>query len=312
MKIFDLHQDLMLHMLSREHYGQNEQTSWVMLEDSAIELVVATAFPDPVSGNQADGVVNKLITDDINRYLDFLAANKTSWQLVEAKAHLSSVKKKLLLHIEGLNALLNTEKAVAQLALWHALGVRSIGPWWNIDNALGGGTNSPTTGLTAVGVEVVRWIEKKSIILDLAHASRQTFWDVAKLTTRPLYVSHGNVDKLCPSPRNYTDEQLRLIAETDGVIGVFFPATFTVGKGSVGSLQDVIRHVDYLRDLIGVRHIALGSDFGGIVSGTLDGLRSVADLPALLTALSDAGYTTQDISAVCHQNAHRILDTHLS
>jgi len=166
--------------------------------------------------------------------------------------------------------------------------------------------------LTSLGAELVAWVEKSSVVLDLAHAGRQAFADVARLTARPLYISHGNADTLCPSPRNYTDVQLRQIAETDGVIGVFFPSTFTVGKGQMGTIADAVRHFFYIRDLIGVRHLAIGSDFGGIITGTLDGLSSVSDFPALLTTLSEAGFSTDDISAIAHKNANRVLKAHLS
>jgi membrane dipeptidase len=298
-------------MIAREKYGQNEQTSWALLESSGVDLLVATAFPDPVSGDQTDPVVNGLITTDITRYTDFVAHNTNRWQVVHTALDITSSKKKLVLHIEGLNAL-EPSATSEQLTTWYDLGVRSIAPWWNIDNALGGGTNSPTSGLTSLGQEVVQWIETNKCILDLAHAGRQTFSDVAKITTRPLYISHGNADTVCPSVRNYTDEQLRLIAETDGVIGVFFPATFTIGAGMTGTVFDVVRHIIYIRDLVGVRHIAIGSDFGGIVSGTLEGLVSVSDFPTLITALSSVGFTDDDIEAICVTNAKRILFAHLS
>ncbi len=311
MKLFDLHQDLMLHMLAREKYGQNEQTSWTLLESSVVDLVVATAFPDPISGDQADPIVNMLITEDIQRYRKFLDNNTHAWKLVEKTPDLDVTTKKLILHIEGINAVSDSTTLLVALSQWVAMGVRSIAPWWNIDNALGGGTHSPTRGLTPLGRLAIEWIETNGLLLDLAHASRQTFLDVAQITKRPLYVSHGNADTLCPTPRNYTDEQLRLIAETDGVIGVFFPATFTVGAGIPGTIFDAVRHIVYIRDLIGVRHVAIGSDFGGIISGTLQGLSSVTDLPALTDALRFAGFTTDDIEAIFYTNALRVIRTHI-
>jgi membrane dipeptidase len=311
MKIFDLHQDLMLHMLAREKYKQTEQTSWTMLESSPVDLVVATAFPDPESGNQQDPAVSALITADIDRYRDFLQKNKTNWQLVQTAADIMSEKKKVLLHIEGLNTFVGTPTDWQQLVSWVDLGVRSMGMHWNIDNALGGGTNSPTQPLTPLGAEVLRWIESHNLVLDLAHAGRQTFFDIAKISQRPLYVSHGNADALCSSVRNYTDEQLRLVAATDGVIGVFFAQTFVTGRTVAGTIDNLIAHIDYLKALIGIRHIAFGSDFGGIVTGSLAHLSSVADFPLLVHALAQRGYTDHEIEAVCFRNAKRVLQAHL-
>lgn len=311
MKIIDLHQDLMLHMLSREKYQQTEQTSWDMIESSPLDLVIATAFPDPSSGNQADQAVIALISEDINRYNEFINQNKERWCLVKSSKDLYSAKKKLILHIEGLNTFGGSDDDWRQVELWYQSGIRSIGMHWNIDNALGGGTNSPALPVTPLGLEVLNWIESKNIILDLAHAGRQTFFDIAKHATRPLYISHGNVDHLCPSVRNYTDEQLRLIAKSDGVIGVFFAKTFVTGKELSGNINNVIDHIDYIKKLVGIKYVALGSDFGGIISGTLDGLGSVKDLPALLARLEVRGYTNQEIEAICFDNATRVLTSHL-
>lgn len=311
MKIIDLHQDLMLHMQSREKYQQSEQTSWAMIESSLLDLVVATAFPDPVSGDQADPAAVSLINEDIARYQEFLIKNQTSWQLVKSKDDLGSKKKKLILHIEGLNTFTGTSGDWQQLEDWYQVGIRSVGMHWNIDNALGGGTNSPALPITSLGLEVLSWIESKNIILDLAHAGRQTFFDIAKNTTRPLYVSHGNIDRLCPSVRNYTDEQLQLIAKSDGVIGVFFAKTFVTGKELLGGIDNLIDHIDYIKKLVGIRHVALGSDFGGIISGTLDGLASVDDLSNLLVQLKDRGYSDAEVESICFGNALRILLAHL-
>ncbi len=311
MKIFDLHQDLLLYMRSREHYDQAEQTSWAMLEDSQVDLVCATAFPDPLSADQTDPAVNELITEDIEQYRDYVARCSTEWRFVMNATDLARRERKLLMHIEGLNVWSGTPNDWQMLEKWYELGLRSLGPWWNIDNALGGGTNSPERGLTNLGRELITWIEERPLVLDLAHASRQTFADIAAITTRPLYVSHGNADTLCPSPRNYTDKQIRQIAESDGVIGIFFSQMFTTGPAP-GTVQDTVRHITYLRDLIGIRHIALGSDFGGIVSGTLAGLASVADFPAVIEVLIQADYSTTDIEAITRQNAERILRAHLS
>jgi microsomal dipeptidase-like Zn-dependent dipeptidase len=312
MKIFDLHQDLMLHMLSKDKYGQSLQTDWNLLELSPIDLVIATAFPDPLSGDQTDSSTQKLITADIERYHTYLRAHKQLWQLVTTVDDLGATKKKLILHIEGLNVFDGSPEDWYQIEVWRRLGVRSVGPWWNIDNYLGGGTNSPAKGLSTLGYELIAWLESKGMIFDLAHASRQTFADTVAFSKRPLYVSHGNADTLCPSVRNYTDDQLRQIAASDGVIGVFFPATFTTGKGIPGTRADVLRHIHYIKDLIGIRHIAIGSDFGGIITGTLDGLASVNQLPNLLDDLHNAQFSDSDIEAIAFSNAARVLTAHLT
>ena len=311
MKTFDLHQDLLTHLRFRNQLGQTHQTDWSDIEQSEIDLVVATAFPFPPDDNQLHPSAPALITEELELYQDFLAANSDTWQLVTSSSDLSSAKQKLILHIEGLNLFDGSASAWQQLNAWYEQGVRSIGTHWNIQNKLGGGTLQPDVPLTELGYEVISYLEENQMVFDLAHMGRTSFNDAAAVATRPLYVSHGNADALCPNVRNYTDEQLKQIAETDGVIGVFFAQTFVTGKERSANVDDVLAHISYIRDLIGVRHIAIGSDWGGIVTGGMTNLAQVKDLPNLYQALDQAGYTEEDIAAIAHRNAARVLTTHL-
>jgi membrane dipeptidase len=259
MKLFDLHQDLLTHLRFGKQFGQSTQTSFESIKASSIDLVVATAFPCPPTDDQYHDSVPSLITEELELYQEFLKANP-DWKLVETASDLLSDKQKIVLHLEGLNVFDGSVAAWKQLEQWRGLGVRSIGTHWNVNNKLGGGTLQPTVGITALGREVIHYLEQNNLVFDLAHMSRQGFMDAAAITTRPLYVSHGNVDALCSNARNYTDDQLRLIAETNGVIGVFFANTFVVGRGTVGTIDNVLDHIRYIRDCIGIEHIAIGTD----------------------------------------------------
>ena len=310
MKLFDLHQDLLTHLRFGAEFGQSPQTSWESLEEGIVDLVVATAFPCPPNDDHYHSSVSALITKELELYRDYLATHP-QWKLVHKAVDLQSEKQKMILHLEGLNVFDGSVTAWRQLEQWITLGVRSVGTHWNVENKLGGGTLQPNVGLTDLGCEMVTYLEQKHLVFDVAHMSRQGFNDVATMTTRPLYVSHGNVDALCPNVRNYTDTQLRLIAETHGVIGVFFANTFVVGSDRAGTIADVVAHINYLRHLIGVRHIAIGSDLGGIISGSIIGLEHVDKLSNLTKALLDADYNEEDIAAIFHGNALRVLQSHL-
>lgn len=311
MKTFDLHQDLLTHIRFGERLQQSHQTGWSDIEESVIDLLVATAFPFPANDDQYDETVPKLITEELQMYKDYVNKNSHMWQLVHTASDLSSEKKKLLLHIEGLNTFDGSSDSWKQLDAWRDMGVRSVGTHWNIQNQLGGGTLQPELPLADIGREVISYLEQQNMVFDLAHMGRQSFSDAAQITTRPLYVSHGNADSVCSNIRNYTDEQLRQIAQTDGVIGVFFAQTFVTGKGRAAAVSDVIAHINHIRDLIGVRHIAIGSDWGGIVTGGVEELQSVSQLQNLYTTLLESGYSEDDVVAIAHKNAERVLRSHL-
>jgi len=311
MKLFDLHQDLMTHVRFGEQFGQSPQTSFESIKTSPIDLVVATAFPCPPQDNQYHDTVSSLITEELELYQNFLKEN-ADWKLVEVGSDLLLDQQKILLHLEGLNVFDGSSAAWDQLDHWRQLGVRSIGTHWNVENKLGGGTLQPTVGLTDLGREMISYLEQNNLVFDLAHMSRQGFMDAATVTNRPLYVSHGNADALCQNVRNYTDDQLRLIAESNGVIGVFFANTFVVGKERVGNISDVVAHINYIRDLIGVQHVVIGTDLGGIISGGIVGLEHVDQLINLENALLTTDYSVEDVAAIFHKNALRVLRAHLT
>ena len=300
----------MMHTRFREVFGQSDQTSFDAIKNSNADLVVATAFPFPPNNDQLHESVPDLISEELRLYREYVAVHK-AWHIVCSADELREQKKKLLLHIEGLNVFNGSERSWQQLSEWIDLGVRSVGTHWNIENKLGGGTLRPELPLTYLGAEVLAYLEDHSCVLDMAHMGRHTFWDAVKVVRRPLYVSHGNADAICPDVRNYTDAQLKVIAETDGVIGVFFSSKFVVGKDKQGTIQDVIAHITYIKNLIGIRHIAIGSDFGGITSRGITNLAHVADMPNLFTALRQNGYSEEDVRAIASANALRVLCIHL-
>ncbi len=309
MKIFDLHQDLMSHIRFRDKLKQSHQTDFDSLEDSNVDLVIATAFPLPQDDDQTNPVVHDLISEEINLYISELE-NRNDWRLVLSADDLKSEYKKLLLHIEGLNIFKGTSADWQQLEVWLQNGVRSIGTHWNISNALGGGTLQPEQPLTSLGEEVIHYLETQSVLFDMAHMGRRTFFDVVKIIKRPVYVSHGNADRICPHVRNYTDEQLECIAKTDGVLGLFFPNTFVKGVDTQGVIDDVVAHFVYVKKCIGTRHIAIGSDFGGIVSGCVTDLEHVSEITTLLHHLAIAGFTENEIEEIAYKNAARIIESH--
>lgn len=311
MKIIDLHQDLLSHIRFRDKFDQSHQTDFTVLEQSDIDIVVATAFPLPANDDQFDPSVHQLITEELFMYKDYCDRNQ-SWELLLSPTDFSKNSRKLLLHVEGLNIFAGTEEHWSILSHWHDIGLRSLATHWNLNNKLGGGTLDTQMHLSELGEEVIAWAEKKKILLDFAHMGRKTFSDAVKCVNRPIYISHGNADAVCSNIRNYTDEQLKIVASTGGVIGVFFPNTFVVGKGNNGTLSDVISHISYMKKLIGIDHIAIGSDFGGIISGTVQGLSSVSDLPFLIKELRNKSFSDEEIRKILYGNAHRVIIEHLS
>lgn len=167
------------------------------------------------------------------------------------------------------------------------------------DEFAGSSAGAVKGGLTPLGRELVRRMNEKRIIIDLAHTSPRTIQDVLALTKRPVIVSHGGLKGACNNNRNLSDEEARGIARSGGVIGIGFWETAVCGT----DVQAIVRSMRYGANLIGSEHIALGSDFDGAVSVPFDS----AHLVELTDALLKNGFTPAEIRAIMGENALRFL-----
>ena len=200
-----------------------------------------------------------------------------------------------IMHVEGVEAL---DPGLAMLDRLHGLGLRSIGPVWSRSNIFGHGVpfrypSSPDTGpgLTEAGKRLVRRCDDLGVLIDLAHMNEAGFWDVARITTAPLIATHSNAHAICPHARNLTDDQLRAIADSDGMVGLNFATAFLRPDGRMlteAPFEMMMRHLDHLIGILGEDRVGLGSDYDGTT--VPDQLKTVADLPALHRAMTQHGF----------------------
>jgi microsomal dipeptidase-like Zn-dependent dipeptidase len=175
-----------------------------------------------------------------------------------------------------------------------------MSPTHFFDNDIGGSAHGLAKGgLTAKGKEMVRRMQAKGMIVDLAHASSNVISDVLEMSTRPVFVSHTGVKGTCNNSRNLSDEQLKGIAKTGGVIGIGYWETAVCGKDA----KAIARAIRYTANVAGVEHVGLGSDFDGAVAEPFDttGLVQITD------ALIAEGFTDEEIKLIMGGNAIRVL-----
>lgn len=309
MKIIDTHQDLLSHLKFKSKFNQSDQTDWDALRQNNFKCTVVTAFPDNESNEKFfDPLTNDLIELELRDYVEYCATNR-SWSVIKNGDEMKRVVESggqngIILHIEGLNVTPDESR----LEKWYEFGLRSVGIVWNLANELGGGAKSPDVDLTQKGKEVIKWLSQKRMIADFAHMNRKTFFSAAEIYKGPIVVSHGNVDALCRNERNYTDEQLNLIKQTNGIIGVFFARTFVTGTNQA-TVKDVANHIDYIIDKTGIDCVGIGSDFGGIITGQVESLGNVNQIENLWDELKSRGYSEDQISAIAYKNALRVYSS---
>jgi len=202
-----------------------------------------------------------------------------------------------LLGIEGAQALDGTLAGVDAL---FAAGVRMIGLAHFFDNPVAGSSaGAEKHGLTPLGREVVARMQALGIALDLAHVSPASVADALSLATKPVVVSHTGVQATCPGPRNLSDEQIRGVAATGGVMGIAYFEGAVCGTG----VNHIVRAMRHVKDLVGAQHLALGSDFDGAVTTAFD----TTALAAIVEGLLTDGWSEDEIRGVMGENALRVL-----
>jgi membrane dipeptidase len=218
----------------------------------------------------------------------------------------------MVLHLEGAEPI---DRELAALDAWHAAGVRSLGLVWSRPSAFGHGVPfrypaSPDIGpgLTDAGKALVRRCAERGILVDVSHLNAAGFADVARLGAAPVVASHCACHALCPASRNLTDEQLREIGRSEGLVGMVFAAPFIRADGHDDPdtpLSTLVAHVRHAAAVAGIEHVALGSDFDGATMPAP--LADVARLPRLLQALRDDGFSAADVQRIAWGNWRRVL-----
>ncbi|MBT8398188.1 MAG: membrane dipeptidase [Gemmatimonadetes bacterium] len=217
-----------------------------------------------------------------------------------------------VMHIEGVEAI---KQDLDTLGVLYEAGLRSLGPVWSRPNAFGHGVpfNFPDTpdigpGLTSAGKDLVRLSNELGVMVDLSHLNERGFWDVVSLSRAPIVASHSGVWKLCRSTRNLTDDQLRAIGDSGGIVGVNFARAFLRKDGLEDkrtTVKEIVKHVQYIAEKIGVDHVGLGSDFDG--TKVPQDMGDASGLPKLIDALKTAGIRGAALKKVAHGNWLRVL-----
>ncbi len=300
-----------------------------------------TAICDHVGGDTRYGLLpaTKLVSTPLQRLMRMIdhvhneAAESKSILLVSGVEDIYRAKKEnriaLVLCMEGASPL---EDELACLRNLHRLGLRSLGLTHNWRNSLADGAlERGGGGLSHFGMDVVQECNRLGIVVDVAHLSDRGIEDVLSITSKPIISSHANTRALCPQARNLTDEQIKGIADSGGVVGIH-AIDFLVGEKENLTVNDILRHIAHIVDVGGVDCVGIGPDlmerwpreaFKAVTEGALkfasvpvkatayeypEGFRSLAQLPNLTAGLIDLGFTNEEITKILGANFLRVYE----
>lgn len=234
--------------------------------------------------------------DNSGERLRFIQTSADLAKLLEDRAHGQQVTGAVF-SVEGLQ---NLEGKLANLDRLQAAGMRMAGLTHFFDNEVAGSMHGiKKGGLTPLGRQVVTELERRHIIVDIAHSSHKTVAEVLAMATRPVVSSHGGVQATCKVNRNLTDHEIRGVAKTGGVIGIGYWDAAVCGT-EPAKVAEAIAHV---RDLVGIDYVGLGSDFDGATTTGFD----TSKLALVTQALMDRGFSEADIAKVMGGNVLRVL-----
>lgn len=257
-----------------------------------------------------------------------IAENSDLFFLVEKSNDLKKIKNDnrigYILALEGSNSIGND---LTLLQNYYKLGVRSIALTHNSRNLLADGcAEKSAKGLSNLGKKYIKELNKLDIAIDLSHISEPSFWDILDLIEKPPIATHSNAKSLCDHPRNLTDDQIKVIAERNGVIGFnFFSIFIDKNKATVDRLID---HIYYVVELVGIDHVGIGPDFlnyyiedlksldeqlsdpfGDLIEPekVFEVIRDPSEFPKLFELLQKRGFTDKEVKKIQGENFFRVF-----
>jgi len=312
--VIDLHADTMYkHWLAKggmeapSLVGRDFHVSKVLLEEGGVDIQVMALWTPVGLENSALDIVLHQIS------LAYEMIRKDELVLVRSRTDLDAVREDgrngIVLSIEGAEIL---NYRLHLLPIFYELGVRLIGLAWSRKNIFCEGVQ-PTVdidagdGISNLGEKLVEAMMELGMIIDVSHLNRHGFEDIIKKARGPIIASHSCAYGLRPHKRNLTDDQLRAIAGTGGLIGVNFNPPFLVDTDArKATVEDIVAHIRYISDVVGPNHVALGSDFDGIAS-TPEGCENASKIRILRPLLLDKGFSEDEVAKIMGENVANLL-----
>ena len=276
--------------------GEGLEAGLSQLQSGGTNLAVEVLWPprDAAWDDHADTLLTIVVREDAR--LDGVGLARTP---SEARALVEAGKIAMVMSLEGAHGI--DARGVPGLAALHAKGLSLLGLTWSFSNKYAGSSGDGGAGLTALGYQLLVEANRLGVVLDVSHASDQTTMDVCGWSHAPVIASHSNADGVRNHARNLSDEAIRCVARTGGVIGVNLHGDFVGGTRDVAAAAD---QAEYLRRVGGPGVVALGSDFDGLIK-PISGISNAGELGALWTELARRGWTPEDIRAMQGENFMR-------
>jgi len=325
--VVDTHLDLAGEIYNRYMAGEKEIIKTYYLDNfkkAGFNIIVSSLYIDDIflpemALRVALGQI-RVLMEDIETCDGEVVLVKTKKELNDA---VEQDKIAIIMSFEGLEPIGND---IGLLRIFYELGVRAAGLVWSRRNYVADGCyfdpveEGQKGGLTKFGVEVVKKLEDMNMLIDVSHLNDEGFWDVVKFTNKPFIASHSCVRNLHGRMRNLTDEQIKMIAERNGVIGLNAYRSIAGIKEGEDPIKRLCDHIEYIVNLVGAKHIGYGFDLCNSYYGSelkfqsnfqqndSDGLKSHGETILLTEELLNRGISSEDVKLIIGGNFLRVFN----
>lgn len=307
----DLHNDILEVMISdtsyhlKDRHGYNH-TDIPRLQEGSVDIQFFAVWVSPTQFTnyyQQSQVMIDRFNYELNDNPNMIGQALTYDEAINLN---KQEKIAAVLAVEGGH---HIENSLEKLDTLYNEGMRYLTITWNNSTHWAISAQDPfsvTQGLSDFGKEVIRRLDSLGVIIDVSHTGIKTIQDILEVTNNPIVATHSGARALRDHYRNLYDWQIQDIANSGGVIGVVFYPPFLTNSSNA-DIEDVIAHIDYIKNLVGIDYVAIGSDFDGIGTNTVVGLENVTKFPRLTEALFDHGYSKEDVEKILGENFRRVF-----
>lgn len=297
---FDMHSDLPTKLYSSNESILHNNHHWSLDKCPADEFVQFFAcFIDK-------NIIKNPFHYSTNVLRSFRQKSKDNVFIVEKYQDVLKNKKRGILTIEGGEAL---EGKLSNLEYFYDLGVRLLTLTWNYENELGYGVaeGKNTKPLKKFGIDVINKMEQLGMIIDVSHLNEGGFWSVVENVKCPFVASHSNSKTICDNARNLTDEQIKIIIDRKGLIGINLYPPFLSNSKSV-KICDILKHIEHILSLGGEDALVFGADFDGVDILPQE-IKNVSSLQNIIYEMQKNNFSNDVIAKICYKNGKNALKT---
>ena len=325
--VVDAHHDILMDVLSQHKRGNDGVLSsyWSpRLKQGGVDVQILPVFVEdrylPEMGLRE---VFRMVEAGLNDIAHDNSQMELATQADDIPAILEQGKVAGILALEGCDGLGGDP---ALLRLLYRLGLRVVAFTWDRRNEFADGTGVPNPGgLSTAGKVALKEMMEHNILFDVSHLAEPGFWDAMDIVDRPIIASHSNAKAVCDHQRNLTNDQLKAIAETGGVIGLNFFGGFVDLEEP--TLERMVDHLAHMVDLVGVEHVGIGADFletplrnlariafeesehdPAMLDNWIPDCQNAEELPHFVATMLQRGFNRDEIRAILGENLMRVIN----